>query len=163
MKEIDKKSTVRGNRAGNTLESTIIGTLTSKGLKLVPYQEWKRHPENFENELLLKNVPYETIYGHKGVTEFLVKSKKYNIEARIECKWQHSAGSVDEKFPYLYLNCVYQVPEKNIIIVIDGDGAKIGAINWIKNASQQKYLNQDKEITVMNLKEFLIWANATFV
>ena len=76
--------------------------LKNKGFQIVSFREWQRHPDQFEEELLLKNVPYETIYGHRGTTEFLLKSKKENLEIRIECKWQQSSGSVDEKLPYLY-------------------------------------------------------------
>ncbi len=154
------------NSSGNTLETTIVGTLTSKGFVLVNYREWQRHPERYGQELLLRNVPYKTIYDHSGNTEFLIKSVKYQMEVRIECKWQQSSGSVDEKFPYLYLNCIERMPERQIIIIVDGGGAKAGAITWLKKVSQIKqYLSPDpvdKQISVMNLSEFLIWANRTF-
>lgn len=108
-----------------------------------------------------------TVYGHSGNTEFLLKSKKYNLEIRIECKWQQSSGSVDEKLPYLYLNCIEAMPEKDIIILIDGDGFKEGAIRWLRNAVKKKLytssLNVEKNILVMDLKGFLTWANNTFV
>lgn len=154
------------NSSGNTLETTIVGTLTSKGFGLVNYREWQRHPERFGQELLLRNVPYTTIYDHPGNTEFLIKSAKYQIEVRIECKWQQSSGSVDEKFPYLYLNCIERMPEKQIIVIVDGGGAKAGAITWLKRVSQiRQYIQPeavDKQITIMNLSEFLIWVNRTF-
>ena len=56
-------------------------------------------------DLLVRRVPYQSIYGHRGVTEFLAVSASRGLAVRIECKWQQSQGSVDEKFPYLYLNC----------------------------------------------------------
>jgi len=59
--------------------------------------------------------------GHrKGTlnTEFLLKSKEYNFNVRIECKWQQVSGSVDGKLPYLYLNSIEAMPESNIIIII---------------------------------------------
>ncbi len=70
------------------------------------------------------NVPFTTIYQHGGNTEFRLISERYNMDIRIECKWQQVAGSVDEKLPYLYLNCIEAMPEKHIIIIIDGDGWK---------------------------------------
>lgn len=66
-------------------------------------------------------------------------------------------GSVDEKFPYLYLNCIETMPEKDIIVLIDGGGAKEGSISWIKKTSQLCLYNRDeklKNIMVMNLSEF---------
>lgn len=75
-----------------------------------------------------------------------------------------SSGSVDEKFPYTYLNCVEAMPERDIIIIVDGGGAKQGAVNWLRNAAAaRKYAGcRDKRIQVMNLSEFLVWANRTF-
>jgi hypothetical protein len=128
------------------------------------YRVWKKNPAKYAEEILLKNVPYETIYGHKGNTEFLLKSKEYNREIRIECKWQQSPGSVDEKFPYLYLNCIESMPEDDIIVIVDGNGYKEGALNWLKSAiSTKKYqIGLDKNITILNLSEFIIWANKNF-
>jgi len=153
------------NDAGGTLEGTVISTLGKKGFEVVPYSKWVKKPDKFGNELLLRNVPFTTIYGHPGKTEFLIKSAQHDMEIRIECKWQQSSGSVDEKFPYLYLNCIEAMPEKNIIIIVEGGGYKQGALQWLKDAvAQQKYLghNQGKNIRVMSLPEFIAWANRAF-
>jgi len=151
---------------GNTLERTITGTLESKGFEVIFHREWKKDPSRYGNELLLKNVPFSTIYGHKGFTEFLLKSESYGLEVRIECKWQQASGSVDEKFPYLYLNCLEKMPETTIFIVVDGGGAKEGAVQWLRDAAKTKKftdaLSSQKDIRVMNLVEFLTWANHTF-
>ena len=152
--------------SGSTLEKVAISTLQSKGFEVVMYREWTKHPERYGNELLLKNVPYTTIYKHQGHTEFLLQSEKHKIEIRIECKWQQSGGSVDEKFPYLYLNCIERMPEQNIIIILDGAGAKAGGVQWLKDACANKpYTNTttaSKSITVMDLAGFVTWANKTF-
>ncbi len=153
------------NSSGNTLEKMIIATLASKGFAVANYRQWAKTPTAYGAELLLCNVPFETIYGHSGNTEFLLRSARYGLEIRIECKWQQSAGSVDEKFPYLYLNCVEQMPEQQIIIVVDGGGAKAGAVDWLRQACANRlYLAPDdpKSITMMSLVEFLTWANQVF-
>jgi hypothetical protein len=153
------------NDTGGTLEGTVISTLSKKGFEVVPYSKWIKKPDKFGDELLLRNVPFTTIYGHSGKTEFLIKSVKYDMEVRIECKWQQSSGSVDEKFPYLYLNCIEAMPEKNIIIIVEGGGYKQGALQWLKDAvAHRKYLgtNLEKNIMVMSLPEFIAWANRTF-
>lgn len=117
------------------------------------------------NELLLTDVPYDTIYQHSGKTEFLLKSERYNLEIRIECKWQQVAGSVDEKLPYLYLNSIEAMPEKHIVVVIDGNGWKTGAIPWLKEAAvNRKYTTSEspkKKIEILSLAEFMTWANTT--
>ncbi len=110
------------------LESTVRSVLQRHGFETVAHSDYRKKPERYGKELLLTNMPYDTIYNHKGKTEFLLLSEKYQLTTRIECKWQQSNGSVDEKLPYLYLNCIETMPEKDIIIVIDGDGWKKGAI-----------------------------------
>ena len=153
------------NSSGSTLEQTIVATLASKGFPVEFYRQWLKAPLLYPPDILLRNVPYETIYGHRGNTEFLLRSERYDLNVRIECKWQQSAGSVDEKFPYLYLNCVEQMPEQQIIIVVDGGGAKAGAVDWLRRACTERlYLTPDnpKTITTMNLVEFITWANRMF-
>jgi hypothetical protein len=157
----------KGNKTGNLLERTVRTILTEKGFELVNYRDWMKNGLFLGNELLIENVPYTTIYNHKGKTEFLLKSQKYDYEARIECKWQQVSGSVDEKLPYLYLNCIEAMPEKNVIILIDGSGWKAGSIAWLKNAVKNtRYLpnaTNEKSIDVFNLTEFMTWANNFFI
>ena len=157
---------VRGNRSGRLLESTVQSVVLEKGFEIEMYRKWDMKRKNYGKELLLKNVPFTTIYGHKGNTEFLLLSEKYNLEIRIECKWQQSPGSVDEKLPYLYLNTIEAMPQKDIIILIDGEGFKDGAKRWIRKAAKKlPYANgerKDKNIMVFSLSEFMTWANNTF-
>ncbi|GBD86799.1 hypothetical protein BMS3Abin03_00723 [bacterium BMS3Abin03] len=157
----------KGNITGNQLEIAVQTVLSGKGFDIQMYREWVKNPDRFGAELLLKNVPFETIYKHKGNTEFLLLSKKYNLRIRIECKWQQVAGSVDEKLPYLYLNSIEAMPEKDIMILIDGDGWKKGAKEWLKTAvSNKKYTsekNNNKNIMVFSLANFFTWANNIFV
>jgi len=154
------------NITGNQLEIAVQTVLLNKGFEIEMYRKWEKNPEKYGKELLLKNVPFKTIYGHKGNTEFLLLSEKYNLKIRIECKWQQSAGSVDEKLPYLYLNTIEAMPEKDIMILIDGDGFKTGAKEWLRNAVKEKLYttekNNDTNIMVFSLAEFFTWANNTF-
>lgn len=153
------------NHAGNVLERMIREIMVSKGFAVVPYSQYTKHPERYRPELLLRNVPYQTIYGHPGKTEFLLISAEYGMRIRIECKWQQSSGSVDEKFPYVYLNAVEAMPESDIFIVFGGSGAKKGAIQWLQKAAREQRYGADtagKNIRVMSLEDFMVWANRTF-
>lgn len=163
MREEPRQGTL-ANSSGNTLEQTVMGTLASKGFQAASYRDYLIKPELYGSELLLRNVPYKTIYGHPGNTEFLIRSERYRLEIRIECKWQQSSGSVDEKYPYTYLNCIEAMPERDIIIIVDGGGAKQGAVDWLREAAARgKYAEgKDKHIQVMSLSGFLVWANRTF-
>ena len=154
------------NTSGNQLEIAVLTVLSNKGFEIEMYRIWEKNPEKYGDELLLKNVPFETIYGHGGNTEFLLISKKYSLRIRIECKWQQSAGSVDEKLPYLYLNTIEAMPENDIMILIDGEGFKVGAKTWLRKAVKSKLYttekSKEKNIMVFYLAEFFTWANKTF-
>jgi len=161
-------STTQGsiaNRQGKILERTVIPTFENYGFEVMLFSKWDKNPQNYGSEFLLRNVPYKTIYGHPGRTEFLARSARLGLNTRIECKWQQSSGSVDEKLPYLYLNCLEAMPENEIIIVIDGGGMKPGALEWLLQAVEgQKYLGenaQQKSIQVFSISEFVSWANKT--
>lgn len=93
------------------------------------------------------------IYGSEiKVDLFVSNSHQYPDGLIIECKWQGSQGSVDEKYPYLILNIKerYNYPT---IIVYGGNGAKSGAIRWLKQQADGKRL-----IAVYGLEEFIKWA-----
>lgn len=160
-----EKGSLASNQ-GKVLESTVESTFSSKGFEIVNYRKWNKKKDSYSSELLLKNCPFVNIYSHDGNTEFLLLSEKYDCRIRIECKWQQSSGSVDEKFPYLYLNCIEAMPEKEIVLIVDGGGAKHGAVEWLKSAiGNKKYTsaeNQDKTIHVFTLSEFIQWANIRF-
>lgn len=151
------------NASGNILEQTVTTVFHKKGFEIVKYREWEKKQDGYGKELILTNVPFTTIYKHKGNTEFLAKSERYGLDIRIECKWQQVAGSVDEKLPYLYLNTIEAMPEKHIVIIIDGEGFKEGAKQWLRDAvKDKKYTdtsNRDKKIEVFTLTEFITWAN----
>ena len=157
---------LRSTASGSTLEGTVKSVFAGKGFEVIPYSKWFGDKSNYGGELLLTNAPYTSIYNHKAKTEFLLISEKKNLKIRIECKWQQVAGSVDEKFPYLYLNIIEAIPENYMIVIIEGDGFKPGAIEWFKKAIvEKKYtgeITKDKNISVMSLKQFITWANTTF-
>jgi hypothetical protein len=156
----------RNTGSGNTLESTVRGTLESKGFVTVSFRNWDRNKDKYGKELLLKHIPYTNIYGSRGSTEWLIKSEKWIKEIRMECKWQGGSGSVDEKFPYYYLNAIECIPENEMIIVYGGGGFRAGALPWLKEAVRlHKYTKPNtvqKTIHVFNVEEFIQWANDTF-
>lgn len=155
----------RSNLSGSQLETAVQAVLSSKGFEIANYRDIEKQSLLVEEEVLIKNVPYTSIYGHRGKTEFLLKSKKFDIQARIECKWQQVSGSVDEKLPYLYLNAARSMPEKTILLIIDGAGWKQGAIDWLRHAVDFPLVElkpPGKEILVFSLTEFFTWANQRF-
>jgi hypothetical protein len=180
----------RANKTGKTLESIVVPALTSQyGFEVWKHKKYKAashhkpdllNPPELPKRLLIKHFPYTTLYGSNGKTEFLLNAEDANstpefpvlnppnkLVCRIECKWQQTAGSVDEKFPYLYLSCIEAMPETNIIILYGGGKFRIGAIKWLKDAiATKKYFTNstppDKKIVAMSIEEFLTWVNHAF-
>ncbi len=161
-----RRQGAQANLTGKVLEDLVASVFLNHGFAAMEYADYARAsaPGLFggdERDLLLKNVPYETIYGHQGKTEFLLLSPRRGLRFRIECKWQQSAGSVDEKFPYLIENCK-NMPEPTVVILIDGKGYKDGALAWLKRAAAASAASGEKDIRVFDMAEFVIWANSTF-
>ncbi|WP_447531273.1 PD-(D/E)XK nuclease superfamily protein [Legionella pneumophila] len=154
------------NSSGGVLEGLVEFALTKKGFTVVRYKDWRLNPSSYSEELLLKNVPYEGLYKHASATEFVLMSKAYNLNTRIECKWQQVSGSVDEKLPYLFLNCSEKMVEPHIIILLDGGGAKPGAIEWLRDAWEKFKLKEatttKRKIDLMSMTEFVQWVNSVF-
>ena len=71
---------------------------------------------------MLKQVKVgTTVYDSDRYCDFLVLNKDLFPDGLvIECKWQQSAGSVDEKYPFLVVNIMKTgVPT---VVLIDGGG-----------------------------------------
>lgn len=148
------------NRNGKIFEDVLIPLFANHGYEIVQNSMLARFDVDSYDKYVVLNAPFETIYNHKGKTEFLLINKIIDKKIRIECKWQQSAGSVDEKFPYLYLNAVKKYEENDVIILLDGGGYKDGAKQWLENAIDSNWENtSNKNISLMSLNEFMIYFN----
>ena len=150
--------------------SQQIATLfKSKGFDIIEHTgRDEQQTLEISDILYMKYKSPLSIYGSEGRSsknEFLVVSKTRNLRIFIKCLWQQTRGTADKKLPFFYLNILETNPEKEIIIVIDGDGWVKGSKEWLANAAKKKlYSSQSsrsKRIKVMNLKEFITWANDT--
>ncbi|MFA7436496.1 MAG: PD-(D/E)XK nuclease superfamily protein [Bacilli bacterium] len=154
------------NLNGRIFEETLIPIFENHGYTVFKNRDLKKRQGLEQYEMLDKKVllsaPFVSIYGHTGKTEFLITNRHLNREIRVECKWQQSAGSVDEKFPYMLLNCIYAFRENDIILIVDGDGYKPSARAWLRNKINERWLLEDqpnKEIQLMTLSEFITYFN----
>ena len=75
----------KANKQGKNLENMIEFLFKGKQFQIVDYKEWHEFPEKYGSEVLIKKVPYTTIYQQRGKTEFLARSTKHNLNVRIEC------------------------------------------------------------------------------
>lgn len=159
MKNNNKQGGAIANKNGKILEKFCCNLFEEYDYPVFQYKD--RNKIENENKYVIKNVPYTSIYNHKSKTEYLLVNKNHDLRIRIECKWQQTAGSVDEKIPYLYLNCVQCFPEQNIIILLDGGGYKKGAKIWLENSIKNNLMNvENKNIKLFNQSDFTKWMNA---
>ena len=138
------------NYSGQMLERVIEEEFSRRKVPVFQYSETGDNGDLFEPRFLLRSVPYKSIYGCHSRSEFLYRDFPFDIDIRIECRWQQVGGSVDEKMPYLFLNATEAMPERIVWLVLDGGGARSEAIEWLhRRASQQSA----KTIRVMGLAE----------
>lgn len=126
----------QANRTGNSLEEFVEHHLNLnkyiKEMNLLENAIRLRDERHSNSKLYARKVLCgKTIYNTDRYCDFLVINKqKFPNDLIIECKWQQAGGSVDEKYPYLYLNIIeLGIPT---IILIDGGGYKDGALRWLK-------------------------------
>ncbi|MEE8056934.1 MAG: PD-(D/E)XK nuclease superfamily protein [Pseudomonadales bacterium] len=125
----------RANRTGTQLEHFVHDALIRAGFAL--FENHK--PLLFENRHLIGGKQFQphvnvgtTIYQSTRIVDFLITNKARFAEGLIiECKWQQSSGSVDEKYPFLLCNIIKTgVPT---IVLLDGGGYKPAAKTWLQN------------------------------
>lgn len=137
------------NLSGSFLEGNIQQEFIARGVSVYPYNKERGYaPDFFDHRFVLKRVPYKSIYGCRSHSEFVFYHEMANLFIRIECRWQQTAGSVDEKMPYLLMNARTAMPEPEIWLVVDGDGARKHALYWLRNEARKV---QNKRIQVFNL------------
>lgn len=152
----------RAAKSGNILERTVEGTLQGAGYaqicQFLPQKrrrDWliysQEPPKRYARQVYIG----QGIYGTDIHVDFyLINAATIPDGVIIECKWQQSSGSVDEKLPYLNLNIqnCYPVPA---VVLIDGEGMKHGAIDWLR----KQVSSNSNLLAVHNLTSFIIWAN----
>lgn len=127
----------RANSAGFVAEELLTAALRGKGYIV---ERQKRIGHSIYNHHLKADM---FVWGVPGYDNGLI----------IESKWQQRGGSVDEKFPYLVENIRVKYPCPTIV-VYGGDGAKPGAITWLRSKVDGRKL-----LHVMTIDEFLQWMN----
>lgn len=130
----------KANHTGNQLELFLENALISHG-----YTEfWNHKAQAFENrksiggKQYLKQLPAgTTIYGTMRRVDFLIINReKFPNDLIIECKWQQSKGSVDEKYPFLLFNIIKTgVPT---VVLLDGEGYSKPAKKWLADQADKE-------------------------
>lgn len=139
----------QANSNGRAFEDLIAQRLRSKG-----YQPLTMLPDAFEQPFFIYQLRgrFTSIYGSPMRVDFFAwHPMKYPNGLVIECKYQETAGSADEKFPYT-IACLRKTGSPAILLLI-GQGAKRCAVDW---CLQQQ---DDRLMVFKDLESFMKSAN----
>lgn len=79
------------------------------------------------------------IYGKKRKVDIILYHPRlYSKNLVIQCKWQSSSGSVEEKYPFEVQSIAQN--RTDTIIILDGGGYSAGAKQWLLNQAGKKRL-----------------------
>jgi hypothetical protein len=146
------------NHSGQFLESMVTREFSTRGFLFRTFDRDADNLDLFTPRVVVRNVPYTSLYKCESRSEFVITDHSRKI--RVECRWQETSGSVDEKFPYLLDNAEFCMPESEILILLGGDGARKGAINYAKNRAAKC---SRKKIWVLTVNDFPRWVREQFV
>lgn len=154
-------SGAKANKTGNVLEKFVETALRDKG-----YDEfWNYKKQVFNNRNTIggkqfaKQVPIgDTIYDTERKCDFLIINReKFPNGLIIECKWQQTGGSVDEKYAFLIFNIVKTgIPT---VVLLDGAGYRKAAKKWLLDQVNPK----GSLIAVWDMAEFQKEVNNGFL
>ena len=133
-------SGTRANKRGTTLEKSIEALLSEDYQKVAA-------KDFFDSKKLKKPIfaaqctMGKDIYGKDRRVDFILYHPNlWKNCLVIQCKWQSSSGSVEQKYPFEVLSI--KASGFETIIVLDGGGYSAGAENWLKaQAGKNKLLN----------------------
>lgn len=146
------------NHSGKFLEDIVQREFSARGFLFRSHGDDAGNLDMFSRRIVLRNVPYRSLYGCTSRSEFVVTDGSKKV--RIECRWQEVGGSVDEKYPYLLRNAIERMPEPEILILLGGDGARVEAVSWLKLEAARVL---SKKIYVLNINEFPRWVRDQFL
>jgi len=134
------------------LNARVEAAARRRGALVLEYREDDVTPDMFAPAVLICHVPYRTIYKVESRGSFLLQLGERRV--RIQCHAQDSTGTADEKFPYYYLNGLHAMPEREVVYVLDGRGARVAAVNYFVDMCAQTTI---KAMAVYTLAGFEAW------
>ena len=128
----------RANRRGRTLENSVRDLLSEEYEHVSAMRFFALRDLNqpiFAEQCFIGR----DIYGKNRRVDFILyHPQRWPHCLVIQCKWQASRGSVEEKYPYEVLSI--QMNEFDTIIVLDGGGYSGGAESWLKGQAGKNKL-----------------------
>lgn len=123
----------KANKSGRKLEDRIEVVLRDQGFEIIRYRDWRQGMiyEKPDTKFAILDAPYKTIYDPTSKIEFLLIFG--NREILIEAKSQNTRGSFDEKLAFVFLTALSNMPEREYVLVMSGNGFRPSARNWIED------------------------------
>ena len=130
----------RANRRGRQLERFVAEELDDLGYETIWPSSLIFAMRDMEQPVYAQQVETgRDIYSKVRRIDFLLfHPRKYPNGLVIQCKWQASSGSVEEKYPYEVLSIAQG--EYDTIIVLDGGGYSQGAEQWLRGQAGRNRL-----------------------
>ncbi len=132
---------VRGARANQrcrTLENAVNDLLVEEYEQVTPSRFFALR--SLRQPIFSEQCPIgRDIYGKNRRVDFILYHPQRWIDCLvIQCKWQASPGSVEEKYPFEVLSI--QLNEFETILVLDGGGYSKEATMWLKGQAGKNKL-----------------------
>lgn len=156
---------------GGKLLETVIRSMKLRRFEVCSYGEWKTThakfggwPGDSEERLLIKDFQYTTIFGTPGRREYYIASPEWS--GQLECKFQNSGGSVDEKIVYL-TESLRRTDIGGLVIVFGGhywshESRGQAIVRWVTKEAGVIFRTTGKSLLVFDVDEFLDWVGGTF-
>lgn len=146
-----------GKRAathGRRLEGNVVSELDMLGYERIWPSSWIFAMRDMGQPVYAQQVVVgRTIYGKIRRVDFLLfHPLRHPNGLIIECKWQSSRGTVDEKYPFLVLNIARG--EYDTIVILDGGGSTPASEQWLRGQAGQGRLKH-----VFSMGEFSNYAS----
>ncbi len=146
----------KSNQNGKALEELVENIVKINGYVKLTHDEKEQLKRG---ELKMKGSFYTTqvlldknLYGGKFYSDLFIRdNKNYPNGCHIECKWQGSAGSIDEK--YVFTVQSLKKTGRPSILILAGNGAKKIAVDWIRRQESSNFK------FFRSTDEFLMFAN----
>ncbi|MEK7802461.1 MAG: PD-(D/E)XK nuclease superfamily protein [Pseudomonadota bacterium] len=159
------------NKSGLTWEAWVKTVAEKQGFSVLNYKFQEKYNIPIEQRRIIwTHVPYKTIFHNiknpsKASTEYVVECGEQKV--RIECKWQSTAGSVDEKYPFMYLNAVLTMEEETVVFALGGEYFESGkgkeVRDWlIKVCKSPPNWFSDKTLKNLEHRELIVLTPSTF-
>ncbi len=128
----------RANQSGKRLEEWVARVLEDRGYEMIE-PKWLLKPAS-----LLDQSSYcsqyrvgSDVYGRwRRVDFFAYHPDKWPDGLIIQCKFQGSSGSVDEKLVFEAMSIDFS--EIPAVVVLEGDGYSVEARNWLLEHSKEE-------------------------